>query len=89
MLKYGKEIAIGFLPVLLVFLVFLKVNIVPLLLVAALGGILFYAVRARGNVAPAGGKRRLPARSSVQLTFDEIGGQERAKQELTEALDFW
>lgn len=88
MLKYGKEIAIGFLPVLFVFLVFLKVNIVPLLLVAALGGILFYAVRARGNVAPAGGKRRLPARSSVQLTFDEIGGQERAKQELTEALDF-
>ncbi|EJL40872.1 MULTISPECIES: AAA family ATPase [Brevibacillus] len=90
----GKELLIGVVPAVLVFLVFLGVNITPFVLFAAvLGAIYFLVVRQQsgqgGNVA-LGGKRKqnkheIP-KSDVQ--FADIGGQERAKKELKESLDF-
>jgi len=90
----GKELLIGVVPGVLIFLMFLGVNITPFLLFAlVLGAIYFMVIRQQGgrggNVA-LGGKRKqnkheIP-KSDVQ--FADIGGQERAKKELKEALDF-
>ncbi|MFD0694783.1 AAA family ATPase [Paenibacillus sp. GCM10027628] len=90
MSKLYKEIGIGFVPVLLIFLAFVGVNIVPILFVAVLGVSLFFMIRSRGGVgiSAGGGDRKSKNRTPSYLTFDEIGGQDRAKRELMEALDF-
>ena len=51
---------------------------------------LFYMMKTRGGigVAAGGGDRKSKNRTPSFLTFDEIGGQDRAKKELMEALDF-
>jgi len=86
MSKYGKEICIGAVPVLLVFLAFVGINVVPLLFVAVLGVSVWYMIKSRVGVAT--GERKGKSRAPSYLTFDQIGGQERAKRELMEALDF-
>lgn len=90
MSKIYKEIGIGFIPVLLVFLAFQGVNVIPIIFVSALGVSLFYMMKTRGGIGTAagGGDRKLKNRTPSYLTFDEIGGQDRAKKELMEALDF-
>jgi ATP-dependent metalloprotease FtsH len=88
MSKYAKEICIGFFPVLLAFLVYIGVNIVPILFFAAMGGFLFYITRVRGNMGSGGSERKSRNRPPSLISFDQIGGQERAKGELKEALDF-
>lgn len=62
MSKIYKEIGIGAIPVLLVFLIFLGVNIIPILFVGVLGVSLFYMIRGRGGVgisAGGGGDRKV------------------------------
>lgn len=89
MSKYGKEIAIGAIPVVLGFLAFIGVNVLPVLFVMIVGGALFLMTRAKGGMATLGGsKARAREAKPVYLTFEDIGGQERAKEELKEALDF-
>ncbi|MEW9698934.1 AAA family ATPase [Paenibacillus sp. SI8] len=90
MSKIYKEIGIGFVPVLLIFLAFVGVNVIPLLFVAVLGVSLFFMIRSRGGVgiSAGGSDRKSKNRTPSYLTFDEIGGQDRAKRELMEALDF-
>lgn len=89
MSKIYKEIGIGFIPVLLIFLAFLGVNVIPILFVGVLGVSMFYMIRGRSGVGvSAGGERKNKNRTPSFLTFGEIGGQDRAKQELMEALDF-
>lgn len=88
MLKYWKEMLIGFVPVLLLFLVTIGVNVMPILFAAVVIGVLLFMVRSRGNLATASGGRKGKTISATPFSFDEIGGQERAKQELVEALDF-
>jgi ATP-dependent metalloprotease FtsH len=88
MLRYWKEMLIGFAPVLLLFLYFVGVNIVPVVLAGAFLGILLFAVRSRGQLSAIGSGRQAGRKKPQMLSFDEIGGQERAKQELTEALEF-
>ncbi|NOU62971.1 AAA family ATPase [Paenibacillus sp. LMG 31461] len=90
MSKIYKEIGIGFIPVLLVFLAFQGVNVIPILFVSVLGGSLLYMMKTRGGIGTAagGGDRKSKNRTPSFLTFDEIGGQDRAKKELMEALDF-
>ncbi|QYR19863.1 AAA family ATPase [Paenibacillus sp. sptzw28] len=89
MRNYAKEMAIGFIPVLILFLqIFVGINMIPVLLFAGLIGGALYLVRSRGNLAAVGGERKGKPRPPAPLSFDEIGGQERAKQELIEALDF-
>lgn len=89
MRSYTKEIAIGFVPVFILFLQFVVgVNTLPLVFMAGIAGGLLYVAKSRGQLAAMGGERKGKIRPAVPLSFDEIGGQDRAKQELIEALDF-
>ncbi len=88
MRKYMLELTIGIVPVVLIFFMYIGENVIPLVLFAALGFIVFYAARGRGKLAATSMQRRRPATSETPFSFDQIGGQERAKQELIEALDF-
>ncbi|MBJ6363574.1 AAA family ATPase [Paenibacillus sp. GCM10012307] len=83
-----KELLIGTGVVTVGFLMYIGVNMLPVLLAAIVGGLLFVGIRTRGNLATAQGGRRTLPKAGQQLSFEEIGGQERAKQELIEALDF-
>ncbi|MBO7744138.1 AAA family ATPase [Paenibacillus sp. MWE-103] len=89
MLKYGKEMLIGFVPVLILFLQFAAgINVMPLVMLAVIAGGLIYMARSRGHLATVGGERKGKPRPLKPMSFEEIGGQDRAKQELIEALDF-
>ncbi|WP_217595001.1 AAA family ATPase [Cohnella sp. GbtcB17] len=85
---YGKEIAIGFLPVFIVFMIFVGVPALPLLLGAGLVAGLLFMAKSRSGMAFGGAARKGPSRPPAYLTFEDIGGQEQAKRELIEALDF-
>lgn len=85
--QYGKEILVGLIPVVIVFLLFLGVNIVPVLFVGMMGFFIYFTVKARGGAA-SGAKDRKNSKTPAYLTFDQIGGQDHAKGELKEALDF-
>jgi cell division protease FtsH len=87
MIKYGKEIAIGFLPVALIFLAYIGINVVPILFMCAVGATLFVMTRSREKMK-VGSDRKGKPREPAYLTFADIGGQDRAKAELMEALDF-
>lgn len=87
--KLLKEIAIGFVPVLLVFLVFIGVNIIPILLaVGVMAGVLLLTNVKGGLAVGAASDRKRKKKGPDKLTFDEIGGQEHPKEELMEALNF-
>lgn len=87
MSRYNKEIIIGIIPVALIFLLFIQVNVVPLLFAGVAVFVIVYFIRTRSNGAMAN-NRRNKAKSPAYLSFDDIGGQERAKKELTEGLEF-
>lgn len=88
MSRYGKEILIGAMPVLLVFLIYLQINVLPFLLVGSFLFFAFYLAKVRGGGISVLTERKNKGKSITSLTFDDIGGQERAKKELMEALDF-
>lgn len=88
MRKYGLELLIGFVPVLLIFLLVMGVNVMPVLFFAILGGALYYTARGRGKLTALSNGKGSREVAASSFTFDQIGGQERAKQELVEALDF-
>jgi len=83
-----REWILGALPVLLIFLVFMGINIGPIIFILLLGALLFFTLNGQG---PFGGNKRSSNTHEIKessTTFDQIGGQERAKQELKEAIDF-
>jgi cell division protease FtsH len=87
--KIYKEIAIGFIPVFILFLVFIGINAIPLIFMIIILGTLFYMNRMRSASMGIGGADRKARNASPSyMTFDDIGGQQRAKIELQEALDF-
>jgi cell division protease FtsH len=92
MSKLGKEVVIGIIPAMLAFLLYMGVNLLPVLLAGVVGFSLFYVIRARGSnmgiAAAPNGRRGRTSRTPSYLTFEDIGGQDRAKGELKEALDF-
>ena len=92
MSKYGRELLIGIVPAALAFLLYAGVNIVPFLLMAIIAAGVWILATGRAGFGPigaAGGKERSRGRQEFPLmTFDDIGGQETAKRELIEALDF-
>ncbi|WP_138750993.1 AAA family ATPase [Paenibacillus sinopodophylli] len=88
MRKHGIEIAIGVVPVLIVFLIFIGQNVVPIVLLGVLGFAVVYAARGRGKLTAISSHKQRSGEKPSQLTFEQIGGQERPKQELVEALDF-
>lgn len=83
----GKELLIGFVPALVVFLVFMGVNVAPLIFfLLIVGGLLYFT--GRQNTMSFHKRQVKQIRANSPVTFDDIGGQERAKQELKEGLDF-
>ena len=80
-------VAAGFLVGVGAFLAAQGVDLLPFLLLAALGVVVlrFPALRGQGASSPV--KVMTPG-SVPEVAFDEIGGQEVAKKELLEALDF-
>ncbi|WP_017812912.1 AAA family ATPase [Paenibacillus shenyangensis] len=87
--KWTKEIVIGFVPVMLIFLLYIGYNILPLLLLMAMvGGILFFMQMRGGLAVGASQERNRKKAGPTKLTFEQIGGQDNAKRELREALDF-
>ncbi|MVO99994.1 AAA family ATPase [Paenibacillus lutrae] len=91
MIKYIKEILIGAVPVFFIFLTFIGINVVPLLFAVALVTAVFFMMKNKGGSGigiGAGSGSRNRSRQPAYLSFDQIGGQERAKKELVEALDF-
>jgi cell division protease FtsH len=88
MSKLGKEICIGFIPVLLIFLMFVGVDVMPVLFAGVLAFTVFYMIRGRGAAGISANERKNKNRTPSFLNFDQIGGQDRAKKELMEALDF-
>nr|WP_027093605.1 AAA family ATPase [Cohnella thermotolerans] len=87
-MPYGKEIAVGFFPVLLLFLLFIGVPALPLIMGLCLTAGLLLLARARGGLAMGAAAPKSPSRAPQYLTFEDIGGQEQAKRELMEALEF-
>jgi ATP-dependent metalloprotease FtsH len=87
MSKLGKEVLIGLIPSVIAFLLFMGVNVIPFVLAGAIVFALIYATRMRNNMGFAADQRKRSQKPEF-LTFDDIGGQERAKHELKEALDF-
>lgn len=90
MSKYGKEILIGTLPVLILFLAFIGLNVIPIVFMGIIVSALFVMTRMRngGGIATGSERKGGKSRTPSYLTFDDIGGQESAKKELKEALDF-
>ncbi|WP_134686640.1 AAA family ATPase [Brevibacillus migulae] len=88
----GKEIFYGIIPGILIFLLFLGVNIAPFVVFGAvLAGIYFLMARQGGGNMGGLATRNKSSRHTVpktNVTFADIGGQERAKKELKESLDF-
>jgi cell division protease FtsH len=85
--KFGKEILIGTAPVVLIFLAFIGFNVVPILMMLVIGASLLLIAKPKGNIT-AGAERKAKSKQPSYLTFEDIGGQDRAKNELREALDF-
>ncbi|KIL34802.1 ATPase [Cohnella kolymensis] len=85
--SYGKEIAIGFVPVLFLFLLY--VGFPPVILITGAIALLalFMLARSRGLAMGTAGKKTV-ARKPEFLTFEDIGGQDQPKKELMEALNF-
>lgn len=87
-MRHRKEIIAGIVIALLIFAAYIGINVFPILLFAAF----IYLIANRmgiGNVA--GGSAGILFKSDTraeQTSFDDIGGQAVAKQELREALDF-
>jgi len=84
----GKEIIYGVVPAIIIFLLFLGINIGPFLLFAAVLGGIYFLVSRQGGMAIAKGKAGQHSVPKTNVQFADIGGQVRAKQELKEALDF-
>lgn len=90
MSKYGKEILIGVIPVVILFLAFVGLNVIPIVFMSVIVAALFLMTRTRsgGTAAVGSVDRKGKPRTPSYLTFEDIGGQDRAKNELKEALDF-
>lgn len=87
MSKYGKEMLIGIVPVILAFLLFMQINVIPFVLFGAIAFFAIYMMKTKGSIG-AKSDRHARNKAPSYLTFDEIGGQDRAKKEFIEALDF-
>ncbi|MFD2612062.1 AAA family ATPase [Paenibacillus gansuensis] len=88
MSKYGKEILIGLVPVIFAFLIYRGYNVIPLIMASAFIIALYFMAKTRtGSVGVTSGSKGR-TKPSVKMTFEDIGGQDSAKKELVEALDF-
>ncbi len=83
-----KEWLIGSIPVVFIFMSYLGYNVGPFIFLAIVAG-LIYLLMSRQGALPLGNKKmKAHEVKAGEITFEHIGGQERPKQELKEAIDF-
>ena len=80
-----KEIFLGIAVGTLIFLVLIGYNVLPIFLLVSVGVLCYYTLTQRGLVGNSYAGRFIP---SQNISFADIGGQEPAKNELKEALEF-
>jgi len=80
-----KEIVLGMLLAMFIFLIWIGYNIVPIFLLLAMGGLVYFALFQRGLIGTTYANQYHPTQS---ISFSDIGGQETAKNEVKEALEF-
>lgn len=80
-----KEIAAGILIGMLSYLLYLGYDVTPLVILGALGGVLYFISKKRGLLKVESYQKMI---SENIFKFEDIGGQETPKQELKEALEF-
>lgn len=81
-----KEVLIGSGVALLIFLAIIGINVTPVvLLLLVMGGLIFF-MQTQGNIQV--GNVGKGIKKSSTISFDDIGGQETATNELKEALQF-
>ncbi|MHB1418779.1 MAG: AAA family ATPase [Bacillota bacterium] len=80
-----KEILAGIGVAVIIFLALSGYQIMPYLLLGAVGLAMFFLLQQRGLLPLGIGEDYVPA---TKITFDDIGGQSSAKKELQEALEF-
>ncbi|MGI6684792.1 MAG: AAA family ATPase [Bacillota bacterium] len=81
----GKEIIIGIVLALIVFLGYSGYDVVPLIVIIGMGTLLYFLLEKKGVL------NNNSVGSAVYhhpIQFDDIGGQNPAKQEIQEALEF-
>lgn len=84
-----KEWLLGAIPVLIIFLIYIGLNIGPFLFFIFVAGLVFYFMRKQGAYPAAKPEQKSSHEvSQTNKKFQDIGGQERAKKELAEAIDF-
>jgi cell division protease FtsH len=90
LLNYGKEIAIGIVPVALIFLLYIGFPVSVLVMGAFMATAIYMFTRQRGGggLALGAAGKKASARKPQFMTFEDIGGQEQPKRELKEALEF-
>jgi len=86
--SYAKEVALGCLAAVFVFLLYIGVPVMPVALVALIAAALYAFGRQRGGWLPEFAGRRTEGEGIAPVSFDDIGGQEQPKRELVEAIDF-
>lgn len=86
--SYKKEIAIGLGVVILLFLLYIGMPPTFLVMALLIATAFFLITRSSGGLAMGTAGKKIAARKPAYMTFEDIGGQEQAKRELTEALDF-
>ncbi|MEX2103743.1 MAG: AAA family ATPase, partial [Bacilli bacterium] len=82
----SKELLIGIVPAVFIFLIFLGFNVAPFFIFALVGVGLFLYSKSKGSMHL--NKRKFSPAPVSNVAFTDIGGQDRAKYELVEALDF-
>jgi cell division protease FtsH len=83
-----KELIIGAIPVLVIFLIFLGFNVGPIIFLALIGIFIYFMLQRQGAFSNGKGKKNSHEVQASKTTFDDIGGQNRAKNELKETIDF-
>jgi cell division protease FtsH len=92
-LKYKIEILIGIVPIMLGFIGYMTNQMLPVLTLSAVALVVLVLLKYQhGGMAGilGGGSHQSKDKHSkpTHLSFDQIGGQDRAKAEIIEALDF-
>lgn len=82
----NKEILLGVAAGVAIFLALMGINIMPIILTGGIFVALLYMLKSQGGMTVSVGKAI--ESDIVNTTFDDIGGQATAVQELKEALDF-
>lgn len=83
-----REIALGVAAALLLVFLWQGINVAPLLFLAGMSALLYFSLNMHGGLNKKNFSVVTNEKACELVKFEQIGGQETAKKELLEALDF-